>query len=91
MAGRDCNLVFATKDGSGERSQSFRTVFLQELLRHGVLTPSFVVSHAHDADAVARTVAAVTAALPVYARALEEGPETVLPGRPVQPALRRRG
>jgi glutamate-1-semialdehyde 2,1-aminomutase len=91
LNGRDCNLVFATRDAAGNRSQDFRTVFLQELLRGGVLAPSFVVSYSHDDRAIEQTVEAVAAALSVYLRALEEGPTAVLAGRPVQPALRRRG
>jgi glutamate-1-semialdehyde 2,1-aminomutase len=88
--GRDCNLVFATRDGVGERSQGFRTLFLQELLRRRILAPSFVVSAAHDDDAIDKTILAVEGALPAYERALEEGLETVLHGRPVKPTIRRR-
>ena len=90
VLGRDCNLVFATRDSSGERSQGFRTLFLQELLRRRILAPSFVVSAAHDDDAIDQTVAAVEGALPAYERALEEGLETVLHGRHVKPTIRRR-
>jgi glutamate-1-semialdehyde 2,1-aminomutase len=65
-------------------------VFLAELLRRGVLGQSFVISAAHtDAD-VEQTVAAVAGALPTYERALTDGVETVLEGRPVAPALRAR-
>ena len=91
VIGRDCNLVFATRDVAGERSQGFRTLFLQELLDRGVLSPSFVVSLAHDDEAIDRTIAAVEGALPAYERALEGGLEGVLRGRPVQPAIRPRG
>ena len=91
VVGRDCNLVFATLDAAGERSQVFRTIFMQEMIRNGVLAPSFVVSYSHDDLAIDQTVAAVAAALPVYRRGLEDGPETVLEGRPVRPSMRRRG
>jgi glutamate-1-semialdehyde 2,1-aminomutase len=64
---------------------------LQGLLENGVLAPSFVVSAAHDDAAVDRTVAAVAAVMEPYRRALELGPDQVLDGRPVRPALRRRG
>ncbi len=66
VLGRDCNLVFATLDAAGERSQVFRTIFMQEMIRNGVLAPSFVVSYSHDDLAIDQTVAAVAAALPVY-------------------------
>ena len=46
LLGRDCNLVYAARDASGERSQVFRTILMQELIRNGVLAPSFVVSFA---------------------------------------------
>ena len=91
LRGRDCNLVFATNDLAGRRSQELRTVLLQELLRRGILAPSFVVSFSHDDLAIERTVEAMAAALPVYGRALEDGPATILAGRPVRPAFRSRG
>ncbi len=91
VLGRDCNLVFATRDADSERSQGFRTLFLQELLTRGVLSPSFVVSFAHTDEAVDLTIDAVEHALPAYERALEFGLDGVLVGRPVRPAIRPRG
>lgn len=82
-------LMFSTKDAEGQPSQAMRTVFMQGLLRHGVLAQSWVTCAAHtDAD-VDHTVEAVRRSLPDYARALSDGPESVLTGRPVAPALRR--
>src|SRR5690606_12490173 len=40
---RPCNLIYYTRDGDGQPSQAFRTLFLQELLARGVLAPSFVI------------------------------------------------
>lgn len=91
LAGRDCNMIFVTKDAGGERSQAFRTLFLQELLSRGILAPSFVVSFSHDEAAIDQTVRAVAEALPAYRAGLEDGVGTVLRGRPVRPALRPRG
>jgi len=50
----------------GERSQPFRTLFLQEVLRRVVVAPSFVVS-AGDliVDIVARSPSASAAWIPV--------------------------
>ena len=49
--GRPSCMVFATKDHNGQPSQAFRTLFMQELLRRGVLGQSLVISAAHtDAD-----------------------------------------
>jgi glutamate-1-semialdehyde 2,1-aminomutase len=88
LLGRSCNLVYATLDQDGRRSQSLRTLFLQETLARGILAPSFVVSVAlSDAD-IDRTVECVGEALLVYRRALEEGIEHHLVGRPVKPVFR---
>lgn len=90
VRGRPSCLIFRTLDTEGLPSQAFRTLFLQELLEHGVLGQSFVTSAAHDADAIAATIAACAAAAPVYRRALERGAvDGLLRGRPVAPALRR--
>ena len=90
-AGRDCNLVFYTHDARGEPSQPFRTLFLQECVRRGLLAPSFVVSAAHGDDAIDRTVEIVDEALGVYTRALDAGSvEGFLIGRPVQPVFRKK-
>ncbi|MEU0559743.1 glutamate-1-semialdehyde 2,1-aminomutase [Dactylosporangium sp. NPDC006015] len=88
VAGRDSNLIYMTKDSDGERSQAFRTLFLQELVRRGVIAPSFVVSYSHtDAD-IDRTIEAVDGALAVYAKALSDGVDAYLVGRAVKPVFR---
>ncbi len=86
--GRDCCLAFSTLDRSGKPSQAFRTLFLQEIIRRGVLAPSFVVSYTHGDAEIDETVSAVDAALEIYARALEDGIERHLVGRPSQVVFR---
>jgi glutamate-1-semialdehyde 2,1-aminomutase len=90
LLGAPCNLVHATLDADGERSQAFRTLFLAELLERGVIAPSFVVSAALTEQDLASTAEAVHQACQVYRRALDDGIERHLRGRPVQPALRPR-
>jgi glutamate-1-semialdehyde 2,1-aminomutase len=88
VAGRDCNLVYETRDKEGEPSQPFRTLFLQELVARGVLAPSFVVSYSHTDEAIDRTADAVAGALEVYRQALEDGVEHHLVGPSVKPVSR---
>jgi len=90
VSGRDCNLVFSTCGPDGAPSQPYRTLFLQELTRRGILAPSFVVTTAHDDNAIDATIDAVVEALPAYAQALDAGSvDRFLVGRPVQPIFRR--
>ena len=89
LMGRPCNLVFATCDQEGNRSQAFRTLFMQEMIRRGVIAPSFVVSFSHtDAD-IDRTAEAVYGAHVVYRKTLDGGIDKYLEGRPVKPVNRR--
>lgn len=87
--GHPANLIYYTRDGDRKPSQPFRTLLLQELIARGVLAPSFVVSYAHTEADVDRTIDAVDGALAVYARALADGIEGCLVGRPVKPVVRR--
>lgn len=90
LVGRPCNLLYATLGPDGRPSQEFRSLFLQETIRRGVLAPSFVVSYSHGDDDVERTVEAVDGALAVYARALEDGVLRHLVGPPSRTVFDRR-
>jgi glutamate-1-semialdehyde 2,1-aminomutase len=89
LKGRPCNLIFEARDENRAASQAFRTLFMQELIRGGVIAPSFVVSFSHSDSDLERTGEVVHRALTVYRKALDEGIEKYLRGRPVKPVNRR--
>jgi len=89
IKGRSCNLIYATRDSDRQPSQCFRTLFLQELIQGGIIAPSFVVSYSHSDQDIDRTIEVVDKALGVYARALEDGVQRYLVGRPVKPVNRQ--
>ena len=82
LSGRACNLLFGTRGPDGLPSQAFRTLFLQETIRRGVIMPSLVVSYSHSDVEIDRTIEAIDGALEVYARALQDGVDKYLVGRP---------
>lgn len=82
--GKPACLLFATLDQKHKPSQAFRTLFLQEIIRRGVIMPSLVVSYSHCDEDIDRTVEAVAGALDIYKRALADGVENYLTGRPSQ-------
>jgi len=89
VLGKEPNLVYATRDAEKKPSQPFRTLFLQETIQRGLLMPSLVVSFSHtDAD-VDRTIEAIGESLRIYRKALEDGVEKYLVGRPVKPVFRK--
>jgi glutamate-1-semialdehyde 2,1-aminomutase len=90
VVGRHCNLLYTTLGPDGRPSQAFRTLFLQETIRRGILMPSLVVSYSHRAADIERTIEAVDGALEIYGRALEDGVEKHLVGAPTRVVFDRR-
>ena len=62
---------------------------MQELVKRGIIAPSFVVSLAHTEEDIDRTIDAVADALVLYRRALDGDVAAFLDGRPVKPVFRR--
>jgi glutamate-1-semialdehyde 2,1-aminomutase len=89
LVGRNCNLLFTTKDADKRPSQPFRTLFMQEMIKRGIIAPSFVVSYSHSEQDIDRTIEAAGEALAVYRKAIEDGVDKYLEGRPVKPVFRR--
>jgi glutamate-1-semialdehyde 2,1-aminomutase len=89
ISGKEPNLVYVTRDAEKNPSQPFRTLFLQETIRRGLLMPSLVLSFSHTDAIVDRTIEAIGEALSIYRKALEDGIEKYLIGRPVKPVFRR--
>lgn len=89
IMGRASNLVYYTLDQHGKPSQLFRTLFLQETIRRGLIAPSLIVSFSHKNADIDRTIEIIYEALIIYKKALNEGIEKYLAGRPVQPVFRK--
>ncbi|MEO0687597.1 MAG: aminotransferase class III-fold pyridoxal phosphate-dependent enzyme, partial [Cyanobacteria bacterium J06649_11] len=88
VIGKPCNLVYATRDQNKQASQAFRTLFLQETIKRGLIIPSLVVSFSHSNQDVDSTIEAVDESLQIYRKALENGIENYLISRPVKPVFR---
>ena len=87
VLGMPCNLIYATKDQDKKPSQQFRTLFLQETIKRGLLMPSLVVSFSHTEKDINRTIEGISESLWIYKRALEEGIKKHLVGRSVKPVF----
>jgi glutamate-1-semialdehyde 2,1-aminomutase len=61
---------------------------MQEIIERGILATSLVVNYSHTEHDIDHTVDAFAAAFTVYRRALDEGIDQFLRGRPVKPAIR---
>ena len=87
--GKPCCLVYGSKDREKKPSQPFRTLLLQETMKRGIMATSLIVSYSHtDAD-IDRTVEVFHEAFQIYRKALDEGIEKYLIGKPVKPVWRK--
>ncbi len=89
IIGPNCCSVFTTKDFDGSPSQPFRTLFIQELMKRGLLMSSSIVSYSHSDKDISDTVEKMYDAMVIYKKALEEGIEKYLVGRAVAPVWRK--
>jgi glutamate-1-semialdehyde 2,1-aminomutase len=87
--GKPCNLLYFTRDENNLPSQPFRTLFLQEIIKRGIIAPSLVVSYSHTDEDITRTLEAINDALFIYRKALDSGVGHYLIGTPVKPAVRK--
>jgi glutamate-1-semialdehyde 2,1-aminomutase len=81
-------LNYVVSGADGKPSMPLRTLFAQEMIRHGVLMPWLAISQAHGPAELARTLEAADKALAVLARAVESGTEGLLLGPAIKPVFR---
>lgn len=89
IIGPDCCSVFTSSDQDKKPSQPFRTLLIQETMKRGLLMPSSIVSYSHSDKDIEQTIEKFHDALVVYKKALDEGIEKYLVGRPVAPVWRK--
>ncbi|MBN2481873.1 MAG: glutamate-1-semialdehyde 2,1-aminomutase [Bacteroidales bacterium] len=89
IIGPHCCSVYTTNDQDKKPSQPFRTLFLQETMKRGLLMPSSIVSYSHEDKDIQDTVEKIYDAMIVYKKAIHEGIDKYLEGKPVQPVFRK--
>lgn len=77
-------------DQEGNNSFGLRTLFHQELIRHGVLFQGiFCPNFAHTEQDVQHVLDAMNEACVIYKKGLEEGYASYLVGEPIKPVFRK--
>ena len=88
LIGRPCCMVYGTRNENKQPSQPLRTLFLQEIIKRGILAPSLIVSYSHTDEDIEKTIEAFHEALQTYKLALENGVDKFLVGPSVKPVFR---
>lgn len=89
IVGPPCCSVYTSRDQDNQPSQPFRTLFMQETMKRGLIMPSTIISYSHSDADIAQTVEKIHEALVIYKKALAEGIDKYLVGRSVQPVWRK--
>lgn len=87
--GVPCSPNFLTRDQEGEISLAYRTLFVQEMAKNGVLMPWVALSYSHGEAEIAQALHAGRKSLEVYRRAIEQGIDCYLEGRTIKPVFRK--
>jgi len=82
-------LNFVAKDKNKKDSYEFRTLFLQEMLKRGILIPWITNSYSHKQKELETTLEAIKKTLKVYKMALAKGIDKYLEGKPIKPVFRK--
>jgi glutamate-1-semialdehyde 2,1-aminomutase len=89
VAGIECSPYYLTFDDKGENSLEFRTLFAQEMIKHGVMMPWIALSFSHGKEELQKTKIALDKTFEVYKKALDEGIEYYLHSPCIKPVFRK--
>lgn len=81
------NLVVCGKDK--KPSWEYRTVFLYEMMRQGIMMPYIAIAYQHTETEITMTLEAVEKAIKVYADALNDDVDKYLNGNIIKPVFRK--
>jgi len=89
IGGVACSPYYLTLDESGKNSMVLRTLFVQEMIRNGVLMPWISLCYRHREDELALTEIAFKKSIDVYYKALNEGPDKYVNAPFIKPVFRK--
>lgn len=89
FGGVPCSPWYLTKDQDKQPSLAFRTLFSQEMIKHGVLMPWVALCYRHGKQELEITLRAIDSSLAVYKKALDKGVDIYLEGDVIKPVFRR--
>ena len=89
LLGPACSPVLEARNQDGIADPRFRTLFVQEMLEHGVLIPWVAPCFRHGEPDIERIKIALQHTAITYRRALEDGCDRYLRGPVLKPVFRQ--
>ena len=89
IEGAECSPNFVVCDKDKKASFEYRTVFLQEMLRSGILMPYIAIAYEHTQKEIDRTLEAARKAMKVFGDALNGEVREFIDGSVIKPVFRK--
>jgi glutamate-1-semialdehyde 2,1-aminomutase len=87
--GPACSPRYVTFDSNEKTSLEFRTLFVQEMLKRGILMPWISISYRHTESLLSEIEQALDETFQIYAQALETSPKDFVQGDYLKPVFRQ--
>lgn len=89
VQGLPCSPILYYKDKNKQVSIEFRTLFLQETAKRGLIIPWIAMSYSHGDKEIDHSLKIIKECMEIQKLALENGVENYLIGRAVKPVFRK--
>lgn len=89
IEGAECSPNFVICDKERKASLEYRTVFLQEMIKSGILMPYIAIAYQHTEKEIDRTLDAARNAMKIYSDALNGNVRDFVGGNVIKPVFRR--
>jgi glutamate-1-semialdehyde 2,1-aminomutase len=89
VLGPSCSPYYVCRDRKFKISQEFRTLFIQEMFKNGVLMPWISICFKHNKKEIEITKKALVKTLLIYKLALKNGTKNYIKGKIVKPVFRK--
>lgn len=89
VEGADCSPFFVICGKDKKSSFEYRTVFLQEMLKQGILMPYIAIAYEHTEHEIDITLEAARKAMKVYSDSLNGDVKQFLTGNVIKPVFRK--
>ena len=89
IEGAECSPNFVVCGKDGNPSFEYRTVFLQEMIKYGILMPYISIAYQHTENEIDKTLEAARKAIKMYGDALNGDISQFIDGNIIKPVFRK--
>ncbi len=89
IEGAECSPNFVVCGKDGNPSFEYRTVFLQEMIKYGILMPYIAIAYQHTENEIDKTLEAARKAIKMYGDALNGDISQFIDGNIIKPVFRK--